>query len=239
MTEQQDENTEQFDRYMLDQMDEQEKARFLEKLEANAQLLKEFETYRLVFQGINFSAAQELKEKLVAREKMLGTSASYSRYWKVAAAVALLAVAAFLVTWLTPGSSDQDLYSAYYEPYPNIVNPLDRSSPVSDDDVFRLYEKGQYQQTVDYFRQRDDSQFTDTTRFYLGQAHMALGEMDPALKEFDKIPASSIFFESSQWYLSLIHLKRNNRDQLKQQLEKIIGQNGSYKKKAQELLINL
>ncbi len=239
MMEQQDDNAELFDRYLLDQMEGEEKAQFLEKLGANDRLSKEFETYQLIFQGINYSAARELKEKLVAREEKLATKANYSFFWKIAAAIGLIAVAAFFVIRLLPGEGYQELYLTYYEPYPNIVNPLDRSATVANDDVYRFYERGQYQQTVDYFQQWDASKFTDTTYFYLGQAYMALGKPGLALDEFKEVEVSSIFFEPSQWYIALVYLQQNKKNQLEQQLRKIIGKSGSYKKRAQELLDNL
>lgn len=237
--ERQDDNVEQFDRYLLDQMGGEEKDRFLEKLGANDRLSREFEVYRLIFEGINYSAAQELKEKLVTREKQLATQSNYGIYWKVAAAIGLIAVAAFLMTRLLPSEDYQALYLTYYEPYPNIVSPLDRSSSTSNNDVYRFYERGQYQQTIDHFQQTNVLKLTDTAYFYLGQAYMGLDRPELALEEFEEIPVSSVFFEPSQWYVALAYLQKNKRTQLEQQLRAIIDQGGSYKSRAQELLDKL
>lgn len=232
---QQEKNIDQIDRYLNGQMTEQEKKDFELSLE-------EDDEFKALFEFVSDTQkAQAVNELTSLKAKLNNTESNYKRrrqntsYLKVAASIILLATLGYFIYNATLQSADTTvLFDKYYEVYPNVVAPVSRDAETSDN-TFTAYEKGNYQEVIDELVTVENP--TDTTNFYLGQAHLALGNYMPAIKTFDQIKSTSGFYDQALWYSALANLKINNMDRCKHILQQLIDTESSYQQKA-EVLIN-
>ncbi|TRX62570.1 hypothetical protein FNH22_00295 [Fulvivirga sp. M361] len=233
-----DEHEELFDRYLLGHMTDEERTAFIQKLEGDRALNEEFNTYQIIYEGITQAGSTGLKEKLQKREEILRSGSKKATtpfFWKVAAAVAVIAVTGFLIWSVIRPVDYQGIYTYLYEPYPNIINPVDRSS-ASIEDIYQAYERGKYHEVIAELRKQDHS---DTSHFYLGQAYLATGQIDLAISSLGNVPETSRFSEPAQWYKALAYLTKEDSEKLKTVLEEIKTSGGSYSKRASRLLDEL
>ncbi|MEM7106736.1 MAG: hypothetical protein AAF519_00825 [Bacteroidota bacterium] len=226
-----------FDAYLNTRLSQREKTAFEQNLNSDTKFQERFEEYKLLVAGIELSGANSLKQKLTSHEL------SYAKhvgkrplYYKVAASLIFLVAASFLVNYFLSQKSYEELYGDYYSPYPNIVDPVDRSQQNADKSPFQLYEEQKYQDAITIFNQANT---TDEQRFYLSQSYLALGQFNEALAEATSISQDSRFYSPSQWYIALIHLSVQDTVALQEQLKVIISKGGDYSKRANELMENL
>lgn len=227
------EQIELFDNYMNGNLSDDVALAFESKLKTDSELKKEFDLYRLIIAGIVEQGANGLKEKLKVREEFHRRSrTNIKMYYKIAAAILLLLAAAFLILKWSYSPDPQSLYLAYYEPYPNIVDPLDRTSNSEVFSAYQLYELGKYNETIEKLSAIPGKIITPPSLFYLGQAYMATSEWEKALDCFQKIEDESSYYQTAQWHIALIFLKLNDIEQVEKQLGIIIDQKGDYQKQA-------
>ncbi len=133
----------------------------------------------------------------------------FVRSWRYAAAVLLLIVAGVLI-WQ---NQEADYVSEYFEPYPNIINPVLKGDPSSRNPIelaMSAYENQEYESAISYFQQINAP--SDTIRFYQGNAYLGIDQPAQALFLFeDLVSSSSRFGGESQWFqtLSLVALDRD------------------------------
>lgn len=234
------------ERYLREEMNQQERKFFEETLKKNEELQEEVNLQQDVFSGIGLFGAEEMKKQLQAVEadekgkSPTATSRGRPLYtWLAVAAsvTALLLVAIFL---FNTGPNSQELYAAYYEPYPNVVNPIERSSGVPTDAAGKamyFYEQGNFEEAISLFTQElppSDQAY----RFYLGVSY--LGTEQPELAEETLQPLlrdeEGAFYEAALWYTGLAQLAKGLADPARETLEKVIDLRGEYIREAQELL---
>ncbi|MEM6523122.1 MAG: hypothetical protein AAGF85_10155 [Bacteroidota bacterium] len=226
-----------FDAYINNRLSQTEKAAFEQNRNADIEFQQRFEEYKLLVSGIELSAASLLKEKLTSHESSFTKQVSKRPlYYKIAAGLVFLVAASFLVNQFISQKSYEELYSDYYSPYPNIIDPLNRSEENVNQSPFQLYEAQQYQEVIEIFGQVSR---TDAQRFYLSQSYMALGQFNRALNEANSISEDSRFYAPSRWYIALIQLNKQDTAALRKQLEIIISSNGDYTERARDLKENL
>lgn len=227
------EQIELFDNYMNGNLSDDEISVFKDRLNSDSKLKKEFDEYRLIIAGIVEQGANELKEKLKVREEFHQRShTNIKMYYKIAAAILLLLAASFLILKWSYSPDPQSLYLAYYEPYPNIVDPLDRTGNSEAFSAYQLYELGKYNESIEKLSAIPDNIIKPSSLFYLGQAYMANSELEKALDCLQKIEDDSNYYQIAQWHIALIFLKLNDIEQVEKQLETIIEQKGDYQKQA-------
>lgn len=231
------ENTELFDDYVNKRLSKEDREAFEHRIENEAALAESFEEYQLIVGGIEFSAAHALKQKLVEHEK------GYRRkktdpylFYKVAAGLILLSVISYLIIQYSFDKSYPELYAEYYNPYPNVIDPLNRADNNNDLSIYQLYESQQYAELIE--RIGNETQ-TDSEIFYLGQSYLALNKTDLAIERFKSVTEESNFYEVSQWYLALAYLKSQDTVQLNSTLKIIVSEQGDYSNRAQKLLEDL
>lgn len=227
--------------YLNHQLSEEERERFDEKLKSYKDFAHEVKEQTMFFNSFDEMQAQELllrfgnieQELEGGKENQFG----FPVYLKWAAAVAVLAVVS-LVVYLNISNSNKDLFLAYYTTYPNVESPVSRSE-TGGENVWRLYEKGDYKQAYQLFEQAliIDSQDL-ASQFYLGICALELNRLTVAEEAFAKVASDKegAYFEQAQWYLALTYLKAGKQQKVIRTLEEIIVTKSSYTKKA-ELLI--
>lgn len=239
---------ERIDRYLKGMLEDKELQEFESQMGADPDLMTEVALQKDIMIGSEAYFDEQLKGKLRQIEnepEEVSTTGKqfFFRPWQIGA------IAASLLLFITLGylfffqtADPEKLYLSYYEPYPNIVNPIKRSESKLNDDALSYYEQGDYTTAASIFESELIQQPNeDYLLFYWGLCNLELGELNQATSLLKKIPpaADSRFYSPAQWYLALAYLKADNVDQAKIQLQTIVESGGDYKNKAQELLDDL
>ncbi len=246
-----------FDRYLRDEMDAEERQAFEDLLNEDESLKEEVDLQEDITAGIDLFGSEELKRQLQQSEESATVPLTFSQerskeqsdkakavrplYFALATAASFILV--IVAVWLlNPGGSSQDLYAAYYEPYPNVVNPVERSEGIPTDaagQAMYYYEQGNYQQAIALFTQQMP---TDVAyQFYLGVSYLAVQQPTQAEETLQTLLSDSegAFYEPALWYISLARLANNQPDAAKITLQQVVGFQGEYATDAQALLEQL
>jgi len=231
---QQEKQIEQIDQYLNGQLTEQEKKDFELSLEEDDELKALFEFVSDTQKAQAVNELTSLKAQLSNTESNYKRRRQNTRYLKVAASIILLATLGYFIYNATLQSADTTvLFDKYYKVYPNVVAPVSRDEETTDN-IFTTYEKGNYQEVIDALGTVENP--SDTSSFYLGQAHMALGNYMPAIKAFDMINTASGFYDQALWYRALANLKLQNLERCQADLQQLVVRKSSYQQKAEALI---
>lgn len=159
--------------------------------------------------------------------------------WHLAAASFALVVASGGLWYILsngPMSNDK-LVSKYYEP----ASPLKqvRSAEMSSNDVlqdaFGFYKQNDYENALIYFSQLENQ---ITAKFYSGICYIELNNYNQAINSFKYVveDKDNLLIEQAEWYLGLIYLMNNQKEDAIKQLTDISESQGFYSSKAKEVL---
>ena len=180
-----------FDEYFSGTLNEQEKLDLDSRLKTDMKLEQAFQEYRNLRNGIDYSIMNTLKEELQELEATLPEvqiepqiqvqveEPKVGRHFvllKVAAIVMLIAVSAVVVFQLQQPSSPQDLFTQYFEPYPNEFVSAKRGDDIAADPIvqaFQTYDNQNYKSAIDRFTKILDEEANVMVLFYLGNAQLA------------------------------------------------------------------
>ena len=232
----------QIDKYLRGEMSPEDESSFLVEVNSSAELKKELELTQDIQKGIELDALYSAKSLLVAEEdklkKPISSSPSNNWWWKAAAS--LILICSVLYFFLGQSADMQELYSQSYSPYPNIVNPVNRSSSTLPKDWPEAYEAKKYEQVIAVLSEKLKTEpESDVYLFYLAQSHLALGHSDQAITHLEKIKSNSKFYEPAQWYVALSYLKQDNADKAEETLNQIKDSDSAYAMRAEKLLNSL
>ena len=157
------------------------------------------------------------------------------------AAVFLIGITLISINFFSQRSNSEQLYAEFFEPYRNVIAPIERGDEPSTDEekAFAYYELGKYQKAIDGFEALS-SNTAIYKSFYIGISNMQLEQFDLAIKMFERYEVSgNRFKQQSQWYRSLCYLKLNDLARAKETLE-ILAKTHDFKAlEAQKLLKKL
>ncbi len=245
-------NDHTLDRYLRDEMNEQERRAFEEQLGTDDTLTEELDLQRDTVEGIRLDGSQALKRRLQAVEAELATPAPaavddkktnrrFLMTWVAVAASLLTVVLLGYLFFIPPTSSPEELYVAYYQPFPNLINPAQRSVEVEEATVLgravRAYDEQQYAEALTLFEEGNalsDPSYT----FYYGASYLALDQPEQAIPLLERLvqQKTGLFYEPGLWYLALAHLKANDPEAARPYLQTLAEQEGDYAREARELL---
>ncbi|NNF35670.1 MAG: hypothetical protein HKN68_16300 [Saprospiraceae bacterium] len=155
----------------------------------------------------------------------------------------LLIIAILLISYLGYKSAKDNpvdspaLFAEYFEPFPNVINPIEMGVEQEVAGPFQLYEQQLYQEAIDAFNQNND--LSESEKFYLGLSYLYIDETALARNIFSEINGnpSHRFHQASEWYLSGIFIKEKRISEALETLEKIRDEAGHpFAVKAEELL---
>ncbi|WP_158860391.1 tetratricopeptide repeat protein [Lunatibacter salilacus] len=215
--------------------------------------LEQNEFERLLKEDAEFAEAVAFHKKLKAairleeREKLKAQLDSVDkppkpiyRWWYAAAAVVLIVTMGW---WISSQNHDQpeDLYFAYFEPYPNRVKPTVRSNNDQNghaSQAFHLYDQEQFDKAATAFEEVYKKTDQDYALFYQAISYMASGNPEkaiPLLEQHEWEPENP-YYEASHWYMALAYLNDQQIPQTKSHLKKVIDSNGLLSGRARKLL---
>ncbi|MDN5210827.1 hypothetical protein QQ020_02170 [Fulvivirgaceae bacterium BMA12] len=228
-----------FDQYLRGELDKAKVIEFENRLETDEHFLQQFNLHKETLEGIDQHFDEMLKSKLKVIEQEISHPTATSRpwvWWAIAAAVTLLLVSTFLL--YAPRESIDDTFQAFYEPYPNIVNPSSRSLHSQSESWSVAYDARDYAfAMLAIEKELLLSPDSVDLLFYHGQAAMATNQLSKASGQLQVVlnRDSSRYTGPAIWYLSLIEFKQGRNEATKKYLDRLISGHSDYEDKAKEL----
>ncbi len=238
------------EKYFLDQLSSDEEVLFQKMLAEDSAFKEtfEFETsvrnvarserrevLRSKLRGIETARNQTAEVTIAQREAKGG-----SKFWKafaIAASIAIIVSSAWTLFFGNTNTNDA-LFAANYEIYPNIAYNITRSDAGDDSlekKAFTYYEQGNYEAALATFEHLKESNPSPDINFYSAQAMLAEGQYESAQRLFKNLSTGKYEAEAL-WYQSLIALKLDTTEDAIKSLHALI-ENGSYKKLESEQLL--
>lgn len=254
---------EYIERYLRNELSEAEREAFEQKLAKDRNLRTELRLQQDITAGIDLFGAEGLKRQLQQSEEPTTvtkslpvnpvepsskpTKAVRPLYFFLATAASFaLVLTAFWL--LNPAASSQELYTAYFEPYPNVINPIERSggdpadvapadvAPTKAGQAMYYYEQGNYEQAISLFAQVPAIE--EAYQFYWGVSYLGAEQAREAEITLEPLlfSASGVFYEPALWYTSLAQIQSEQIEVAKASLQQLIDIQGEYATEAAALL---
>lgn len=232
--------------YFSNQLTAEQERAFNDLLDTDPDFKAQFIFEKDLQLAIRKKEKQDLKAKLQGFERELhersSVTSSKSRFrpWSIAASVAMLLAVGWFGYNAFSGMSNQDLYNAHFEPYPNTVYTITRSdgNQSLERKAFVAYESQDYEGAARLFLEAGET--IAHGNFYLAQVLLQLNRNEEAIELLaQSILEDSTFEAEANWYLALAYLKENNTESAKEVLERQVSEYDFKKAKALELLESL
>ena len=225
------------DKYFENILSEAEQGIFNDLLQNDAEFKKEFEFQNQLRDTLVLNDREELKNEI----KNWDTDSKKRPFkpWLVAASIIILLGTSwqFFVNSSSP-SSDQ-LYTSYFEPYRNIVQPIVRGENKDDiqSKAFEAYETENHESAINYFNEILEETPDQTISFYKANSLLKLNRANEAIKILEtNIKNSDSLQDRNLWYLALAYLKDNNINASKKTLKSLLSQSDFKSKEAKALI---
>ncbi len=141
----------------------------------------------------------------------------------------------------SPPADTSTIIEDYFQPFPNQIVNINSAAAASSmgDQAMRLYEEGRYDQAIILFNELIQIEGAPAKSyswiFYKGNAELAQGQLDNALKSFAYIPSDHPNHQDAQWLNSLIFLQKGEKERAKSLL-KLIQQDHPKQAQVQSIL---
>jgi hypothetical protein len=227
------------DKYVQGRLSTAEELVFNERLKSHPDFKAQLEFAVNLQRVAEAEDAHLFKQQLRAYDRSGRTNLRYTK-WLVAASVAILVALGYYTIFRE--SPAEQLFAQNFEPYRNIVQPIERGSTLKDQKslAFAAYEKADYETAERYFEVLKDSEESSNISFYLANTKLALDKPSAAIPLLKThIEASDSFSDKAKWYLALAWLQMNKPDEAKSILEAIVEDQSYNADKARQLLDKL
>lgn len=227
---------EKIEGYLNQSLSAEQRSDFERQMNTDAELRQEVERHRSLHTDLGDTDALEFRKKLVDIGKGLETKQSRNKWfsWKVAAT--LLVLVGMSVYLLLRPKTTQDLFEAYYSPYP--VEDLVRGNEeMGYDAILEDYSNGDYvvaMRQLEQLTQNDPD--NELLKLYLGNSYLNLGREEEAVRVFKGIAKQSNYHEDAQWYLALTYIKQKEFKNAAERLNWLVNYDGVHKKNASDIL---
>lgn len=209
-----EEKIELFDSLTRDKLTPKEKEEKLALIKSNDSLVKDYAEYQNLTHAIKIASFRNEVKGVVERNKQP------QLIWISGIAASLALAIGLWLTFDSTKDSSNFLFEEYYSPYPNVF--LERGNDFEPG--FSDYSIGDYKSAVNKLEQLKPS---DTVNFYLGQNLLAMEEYQQAIRKFNEVSDSSVFYKQSKWYSALSYLAIERFDSSESRLKEI--EEGDYK----------
>jgi len=231
-------------RYLQGKMSKEEGVQFEQRMDNDPLFAEEVQLNRELLESMNYHFNSKLKQRLKGEDTKTvafterSTKRNTNRIWMMAASLALIAVAGYLLFFSGPDS--QQLFDQYHTTYYNVLEGSTRSGETANaTEAFRQYDQEDFQAAAQSFTTliSEDSKNMDWL-FYQGLSNLEIQESQAAIGAFEKVLEASTedWVEPAQWYLGLAHLQAGNTKEAKETFSQIVSGGASYSDRAKELM---
>ncbi|GAA4115790.1 hypothetical protein GCM10022393_16140 [Aquimarina addita] len=238
---------EKIEGYLANTLSKEEGIAFRKELAVNKELQVEVEKHRELHDALSDTDTLAFAEKIrKIRKEMIQEEADttatsgfrFSSFLKIAASLVLIISLGTLLWQVSRHDSPQDLYTAYYVPYP--VEDVTRGVDQKESDEFqKKYREKKYEEVSVVLEKISEDTMDERHRLYLGNSYLNIGREQDALLQFQQISDTSKYYEHASWFRALTYLKLEDTEASALILQKIITYNGIYAFNAKELLEKL
>ncbi|OEK06902.1 hypothetical protein [Roseivirga misakiensis] len=228
---QKDQHIDLFDKYQTNQLSENERIAFDERIQNDAEFSQAFEQYIAEVNVIKAISAGEEMQSIMNSDSKISLKPTIRR-WLIPVSVAA-AIALFLIFTQISQRNHNSLFNEYFTPYPDAVTSRNVGNGLSN--ALHFYSQQEYAKALEGFEALAES---DTVEFYEGICLLALKRPEEALDKLNTIGINSIFRNQSQWFKGLSFLLLEESDSTIKSFEKIKALS-KYKKQSLELIKRL
>jgi predicted Zn-dependent protease len=232
-------NDQRIQAYLHNRLSLEELTEFDKRLRDDQDFNTYFEEHKAVFMAFKITENERLKSKLKLHEKQSQGQQIFRSKPIIYAIAAIFMVLTAVSVYLN--YTQQDLYNQYFEPYPNVYQPVVRSDKSSDlTTAFMYYESGNYDKAKMLFSSLLLETYDPNVDFYYALTLIELDEVEAAIQRFEQIPNDPGFEFSSEllWYKALAYLKVEDYQNASSSLEDLERSDKSYKTENRETLQN-
>lgn len=229
---------EKIEEYLAKTLSEEEYIAFEKEIVMDNELKIEVEKQRELHRVLSDTDTLAFKEKLqkisaeIKQEE--STTNTYFSFWKIAASIIVVFGIGALLWNISNSESLEDLYLAYYHPFP--AEDHTRGETHTDiADLITAYGNGEYSKVIQKLEGLVKSSDQERFKLYLGNSYLNTNQEQKAIFQFQNIGKNSKYYETAKWYKALAYLKIGKKDSVTSILTSIIDYKGIYQNKALEL----
>lgn len=233
---------EQLDAYFDGSLSEEEKVEFEQRLMHDPSFKEEFEFQQSLRQSLRKREHEQIREMFARENASVPTKTFRIRRFipaLIAASLLLMATIGYFLLTSPPPSDYSQLFVAYFEPYENVIHPIERGNPMEDlrSRAFYAYENQQYEDAIDLFRQLAEQQPDPYIDFYSGIVLLQLDRNKEAVDRFHRyLDLEGKLEDRATWYLALSYLKIGDTAKASVLLREIISADGYKSEQAEAIL---
>ena len=233
------------ERFLNDEMTEQERSDFQVRLESDAALQEDMALYKIAEKVLVWKGEAELKNRLATYEQHRGRSIQFKRIMWLIIGVFVLLLAAFMWFNMSNSPTHEQLFIAHYEPYPGPIQSRDKAG--TDDPWERAandYKTGNYEEAIKNFHiaQEQGVQPQYLVDYYLALSILSVddGNLQKSIDLLQRvIDGSNNYRQPATWFLALAYIKNNEVDRAKPLLAELIKGKDTYAQESAEILRHL
>lgn len=229
------------DKYFSKSLNPKEQLNFNELLHSDEKFKKEFDFQKDLQKVIYRNQRSDLKKILqnFEQDKPVGKLFNLSKKLLVAASILLILGLGFVFLKSNYYPSPDKLFVQNYEPYRNIVQPVERGkhSNTIEHSAFVAYENGDYHKAINLFNSVPNKNL-QYIQFYKSMCYMSLNRTNDAiilLKQItdsgDNFSSENNFKELANWYLALAYLNLGEIEKANEQFSIIANDKDDVYKK--------
>lgn len=191
----------------------------------------------LLLEVLKEEDAKKLKSRMQSIEKAeFGTNKSQGIFNTMKLGIlALIIIFSGLIYFLIFTSSDnsEEIYATFYEPYPNVIDPIVKGSS-NVPSIYQFYELKDYSKVINDLTSRSSLDIDE--QFYLASSYLGENDYTKASTQFEALKNSAKYADPSQWYLALICINQNQSSCEEMIYSIASDKSNMYSGKAKELL---
>lgn len=200
-------------------------------LSENLSLIDETKNTSMIEAGVKYAT---LNEKLnVIKDAERTPKRPRFRTPVLTAAAILILIGAFF--WLNQNELDP-VVQQYFQPYESIGGVRSAEPANILHEAYRLYDQRKYRKAINKFKTSIVAEPTETKKFFLANAHMAIGNTEMAAEILMSLLADNLEDPRFWWYLSLCYIDLESNDKAIPILQDLIDEKTDYSNQAAELL---
>jgi len=220
-------------------LDPEEQQTFDRLLKEDAAFRQQVTFERNVRKAITLTERARLKQELQSfRVSKPSTTGRAGRWTLIAASFAGIILISYLAISRFSEQSAENLYTSYYQPYPNMIAPVSRGNEADspEAEAFASYDMENYAGSARLFDQLYNSGKAGYALLYAGISYLETGQTDKAIRRLKVLSnTENDFAPAARWYLALAYLKDGNRQAAEEALRSLTNHT-EFSEQARQLL---
>ncbi len=209
---------ERIEKYIFNQMMEDEKIRFENELKTNPVLKSKYNGVKDIIEGIESAGMKEkLNQFHSEMEERKGYGNMFRFNWKpfsIAASVVIVTVVSIL--FYTRPTANERLFNEYYNTDPGLVTAMSAKGMNYEFERGMVdYKTGDFQLAIDRWEPLlAENPSNDTLNYFLGISYLELRNTPEAIPRLEKVAEKTQgkFTDEANWYLALAYLLEGQKN---------------------------